>query len=354
MKAIIKNTKNDQFTLQEVEEPKIVKGNEVKIKMLYSSICGTDVHIYKWDEWSQKEITLPHINGHEGVGQVVEIGSEVANVAIGDYVSYETHYYCGKCDPCSRGKEHVCKNMKILGVHIDGVWREKAVVPSELLFKIPQNVKVPVKYLGILEPFGNAHHTLSYTNLHDKNILIQGDGPIGIFATLIARQHGARRVILSGWGDTIRQKIAKDIGITFIDRSKLNESEYEAKVHELTNNEGIQFIGEFTGNPSALKEAISIIDPGGQISVLSIYPKGEFAVDINSLVLKNATMQFICGRKIFETWEKSFELINSGKINLKDIDKIITHEFSLEDFKKGFDEIMAGRAGKVLLKINPV
>ena len=353
MKAVVKETKSQGFVLKEIKEPQIANADEVKIKMIYSSICGSDVHIYNWDEWSQKEISIPHINGHEGVGQVVEIGEKVTNVKVGDYVGYETHYYCMKCFQCKTDNKHVCKNMKILGVHIEGVWREKAVLPSRLLFKIPSDTKVPLRYLGILEPFGNAYHTLSYTELKGKNILIQGDGPIGIFAALIAKAKGAKNIILSGWGSTVRKDIAIECGIEFVDRSKYNSYEdFNKKISDLTNEVGIHFIGEFTGNPSGLQDAIKMIEPAGHIGILSIYNKNTFDLDVNTLVLKNATMQFICGRRIFDTWTESFKLINSGQVSMEHIDKIITHQYDLADFQKGFDQIFAGKACKVLLDID--
>ena len=338
---------------EKVEETEIgqPKADEAVIKMLYSSICGSDIHIYKWDDWSSKNITLPHTNGHEGVGIVEAIGSDVTSVQVGDYVAYETHNYCGKCHVCKQGNTHVCKEMTILGVNIAGVWREKAIIPAKILFKIPKDSKIPIRYCGILEPFGNAEHTLSETrNLANKNVLIAGDGPIGLFAALIARARGAKRIMITGLKGT-RLNIAKSCGIETINVLEYPGLKLDQKIDQLTNGEGLDVVAEFSGVPQVLNDAIRLINPGGDINVLSIYPKSEFNANFNELVLKNINMHFICGRKIFETWHNSFNLINSGQVKLEDIDKIITHEFRLEDFEKGFQAIFNGEAGKVLLKI---
>ena len=348
MKAVVKTEGAKGFTYKEMPEIKEIKEGFVKVKMIYSSICGTDVHIYKWDDWAKETIKTPQINGHEGVGVVESVGPGVNGVKKGDYVSYETHYYCENCQVCKLGNIHVCKEMEILGVHMDGTWGEEIVVPAKLLFKIPQDRKVPLKYCGILEPFGNAHHTLSYTDLENKNVLISGDGPIGIFAALIAKARNGKRVFMTG-ANSFRIDLAKKCGIEVIDVRE--EKNLKAKLDELTDGEGIDVIGEFSGAPIALENSVDIINPGGYIGVLSVYTQNKFEVAVNDLVFKNINMQFICGRKIFETWEDSFELINNGKVKLEDIDKIVTHEFDLKDYEKGFDKILSGEAGKVLLKI---
>ena len=351
MIAIKKLKPGEGFTQVEEKEIGTPKEGEAVIKMLYSSICGTDVHIYKWDEWSAENIKPPHINGHEGVGIVESTGSNVDNVKVGDYVAYETHNYCNNCSVCAQGNTHVCKEMTILGVNIQGVWREKAIIPAKILFKIPEDCKIPIRYCGILEPFGNAEHTLSKTkDLNNKNVLIAGDGPIGLFASLIARARGAKRVMITGLKGT-RLNIAKDCGIQTIDVLEYKGEKLDQHIDELTNGEGLDVIAEFSGQPSVLQDAIRLINPGGDINVLSVYVKSEFPAAFNELVFKNINMHFICGRKIFETWNNSFELINSGKVKLENIDKIVTHEFRLEDFEKGFEAILSGEAGKVLLKI---
>ena len=351
MKAIVKKQPGKGFEEAEIKEPKNINPDEAIIKMLYSSICGTDVHIYQWDDWSSKNIKTPHINGHEGVGIVEAIGDDVTNVKVGDYVAYETHNYCNNCHVCKQGNTHVCKEMTILGVNIQGVWREKTIIPAKILFKIPQDSNIPIRYCGILEPFGNAEHTLSKTeNLEGKNVLITGDGPIGLFAALIARARKAKKVMITGLGGT-RLNIAKDCGIETIDVLQFKGESLDKKINELTNNEGLDVIAEFSGQPDVLKDAVRLINPGGDINVLSVYKNNEFPVNFNELVFKNINMHFICGRKIFSTWTNSFNLINSGAVKLENIDKIITHEFRLEDFEKGFQAIFGGQAGKVLLKI---
>ncbi len=354
MRAIIKKTSGPGFEF-ETSSPEItdLQPGEAKIKMIYSSICGTDVHIYKWDDWANATIKTPQINGHEGIGMVEEVGEGVTNVKPGDFVSYETHNYCEECHVCKQGNIHVCKKMTILGVHLDGTWADQVRIPAKILFKLPEDRKVPLRYCGILEPFGNAHHTLSYTSLEGKNVVISGDGPIGAFAALVAKGRNAKRVFVVG-ANKFRMNMIKELGFEVLNAREFTSSEeLKTKFDELTDGEGIDAIGEFSGAPIALNNMIDVINPGGYLGVLSVYGKNEFEVKINELVFKNIQAQFICGRKIFETWEESFDMINNEIIPLSAIDKIITHEFDLEDYEKGFEAITSGAAGKVLLKINP-
>ena len=343
MKAIVKTGNEKSFHLKEVDDAKIVHQNDVKLKMVYSGICGTDVHIYNFDQWAQANIKTPHINGHEGVGQVVEIGSDVKNFAVGDYVSFETHIYCNKCRICQMGNYHVCKEMKILGVSRHGVWSQFVVMPEKVLFKLTD--EVPLKYAAILEPFGNAYHTQSYSDLKGKNVLVMGDGPIGLFAGLIARVKEAKRLFITGINPR-REQIAKSCDLHFINPMKVDLKKH---LHELTDGEGIDVIIESSGSDIALKQGAEIINECGEMNIISLYKKEIMDLRLNAMIFKNLRVQLVTGRKMWSTWNESYELLKSGKIALKYLDNIITHVLPFTEFEKGYQQILNNNAGKILL-----
>ncbi len=346
MKAIIKTKPGKGFTITDCPEPQINHPEAVKLKMIYSGICGTDVHIYQWDQWAQKNIKTPHINGHEGLGRVVAIGDQVTKVKIGDYVSFETHIFDNTCRICKMGGFRVCRNMQIPGVSVDGVWREFAVLPEKIIFKL--DGKVPLKYCAILEPFGNAYHTQSVSEIANKNVLVMGDGPIGIFAALIVQTRNPRHLFITGINE-YREKVIRDCGLKFINPMK---TDLKTEIMKRTNNEGIDVILEFTGNVDALKSAANIINELGNINILSIYPEAEVKLPLNELTFKNVKIQFVLGRKIWSTWEKSYELIRSRKITWDNLDKVITHKIPFTEFEKGFDLLFKRQALKVLMQFD--
>lgn len=343
MKAIIKTQKGKSFQLKEIVEPKVVHSGDVKLKMIYSGICGTDVHIYNFDQWAETNIKLPHVNGHEGVGQIVEVGADVSGFAVGDYVSFETHIYCNECRICAMDNWHVCQKMKILGVTRDGVWSQFVVLPAKVLFKLTD--EVPLKYAAILEPFGNAYHTQSYSNLVGKNVLVMGDGPIGLFAALIARVKGAKRLFITGINSK-REEIAKKCNLNFINPTTVDLKKH---LHELTDGEGIDVILESSGSDVALKQGADLINECGEINIISLYKREIMDLRLNAMIFKNLRVQLVTGRKMWSTWKESYALLKSGKIPFAMLDKIITHVLSFHNFEQGYREIFNNNAGKILL-----
>lgn len=349
MKAIVKTKPEKGFELLEIEEPQIAHPDEIKIKVLQSSICGTDYHIYKWDEWSQNNVQpLPHINGHEGLAKVVEVGANVANVQVGDTIAYETHYYCGHCYQCTTGNAHVCDNMKILGVHTDGVWAEYAVIPSNIAFKM--DPRIELKYAGLMEPLGNAVHTINYTNVLGKHVLISGNGPISLMAIEVAKNAGAATVTCMSMPG-FREEIVKKMGVDAIIHSADKETAL-AKVKEVTGGRMIDVCLEMTGAPQALDFCIDLVHPCAEMNILSVYPSEKIEVRMNAMVFKNLKLQMITGRRIFDTWHIVNDLLANDILDKKNLDMAITHEFAMEDYEKGFAELEKGDAAKIILRIS--
>lgn len=344
MKAIVKTEPGVGFKIMDVEEPNIQKSTDVKIKVLKSSVCGTDFHIYKWDDWSQKTIKTPHVNGHEVLAEIIEIGSDVNQYKVGQIIACETHIFCGVCYQCRTGNAHVCKRMSILGVNQDGIWAEYQVVPQSILIDVEG---IDQKYAGIMEPLGNAIHTLSYSDVRGKNVLISGAGPIGVMAAYVATVSGAASVMVSEFNEYRMNMVRNmDFGAHVID---LNEMSLEEGIAKHTGEEGIDVIVEMSGNGRALENAIEVINPAGDINVLSVYPTEEITLKMNDLVFKNIKMQMVTGRKLFDTWYTASRWLKQGVLKPKSLDYVITHEFDMEDFEKAFEVMEEGKCGKVIL-----
>lgn len=347
MKAVVKTKPEKGFELLEVEEPKLSSDDDIKIKVIQSSICGTDYHIYKWDEFSQENITIPHINGHEGLGKVVEIGKNVTNVKVGDTIAYETHFYCGHCYMCTTGNAHVCQNMKILGVHTDGVWADYAIIPASIAFKV--DPRVPLKYAALMEPLGNAVHTINYSNILGKHVLICGAGPIGLMAAEVCKKGGAATVTILEMND-FRKDMLSDVGVTAIlDPSK---DDVLGRLEEITAGRMVDICLEMTGSDKALDLAIDALHNCGELNVLSVFASKKIEVRFNDIVFKNLKVQGITGRRVFDTWHIVNDLLANNVLNKKVLDRAITHEFPLEQFEEAFEVLESGKAGKIVLRIN--
>ncbi len=344
MKAIVKTKPGKGFEVMDVEEPKINKSTDVKIKVLKSSVCGTDYHIYKWDDWSQKTIKTPHINGHEVLAEIVEVGEEVNQYKVGQIIACETHIYCGVCYQCQTGNSHVCSEMSILGVNQDGIWAEYQVVPQSILVDVSG---IDQKYAGVMEPLGNAIHTLSYSDVRGKNVLISGAGPIGVMAAYVAKLSGAACVMVSEFNQ-YRMDMVNDMkfGANIIN---LNETSLEEGINKYTMGEGVDVIIEMSGSPKALESAIDVITPAGEINVLSVYPTEEVSVKMNDLVFKNIKMQMVTGRKLFDTWYTASRWLKQGVLKPESLDCVITHEFKMEEFEEAFKVMEEGKCGKTIL-----
>ncbi len=342
MKAVVKTKRTKGMEFTKVPVPKIGP-RDVLIKVTLASICGTDVHIHDWTRWAQYRFTPPRIIGHEFVGKVEKIGDEVTQVNVGDRVSAESHISCGDCYQCRNGYSEVCKNLKLLGVDHDGACAEYLTLPEHVLWKNDPNI--PDKWATIQEPFGNAIDTVMAEDVSAKTVLILGAGPIGLFATGIARASGASLIIVSD-PNNYRLNISKKMGAHITLNPK--KQDIIPPVLDATNNNGVDVVLEFSGNTQALNQGLKTITPGGRISILGIYEK-SVSIDLNKeVIFKKIRIYGITGRKVFSTWYKTSRFLSSG---LVDPSPIITHQLSLKDYEKGIKLMRDGKCGKVILKI---
>jgi len=313
--------------------------NDVLIRIRKSAICGTDTHIYKWDKWAQKTIPVPMIVGHEYAGVVEKVGSEVTQFTKGQRVSGEGHIVCGQCRNCRAGRRHLCPNTVGVGVNRQGSFAEYLSLPVSNVFPIPDDISDEIA--AIFDPFGNAVHTALSFSLIGEDVLITGAGPIGIMAGAVARHAGARHVVITDVNPW-RLKLARNMGIKHaIDPAK---DDMRALMKDLKIKEGFDVGLEMSGNADAFRGMLDTMVNGGRIAMLGI-PPDEVAIDWNKVIFKGLTIKGIYGREMFETWHQMTALIQSGL----DISPIITHRFKIADFQKGFDAMLSGNSGKVIL-----
>ncbi len=338
MKALVKARPEKGLWMQEVPVPEPGL-NDVIIKVKKSAICGTDLHIYMWDDWSKRTINIPMITGHEYMGHIVKSGAGVKTFKEGDRVTGEGHLACGHCRNCRRGKEHVCENTLGIGVHIDGSFAEYVRIPSSNV--VPLDKRIPDDWAAIMDPFGNATHTALSFPLLGEDVLITGAGLIGNMAVAIARYAGARFVVASDLND-YRLDIAKRMGATLTINPSKGEKISDAVIK--LGMRGFDVGLEMSGSPQAFKEMISNMYNGSSISLLGILPS-DFSVPWSDIIFRAITMKGIYGREIWETWYKMEQMIIGG-INL---DPVITHHFHIDEFQKGFDIMERGECGKVIL-----
>lgn len=313
--------------------------NDLLIKIRKTAICGTDVHIYNWDDWSRKTIPVPMITGHEYVGEVVGMGEEVKGFSLGDRVSGEGHITCGHCRNCRAGRTHLCRNTVGVGVNRQGCFAEYLVIPAFNAFKIPDNI--PDELAAIFDPFGNAVHTALSFDLVGEDVLISGAGPIGIMAAAVCKHVGARNVVITDLNE-YRLGLARQMGVTrAVNVAQENLRDVMA---ELGMTEGFDVGLEMSGAPPAFRTLLDVMNHGGRIALLGI-PPGEMAIDWNLVIFKGLFIKGIYGREMFETWYKMAALVQSGL----DLTPIITHRYHIDDFQQGFDEMRSGRSGKVVL-----
>jgi threonine 3-dehydrogenase len=338
MKALVKKERRPGIWLDEIAEPK-VGPNDVLIKIAKTAICGTDMHIYKWDTWAQKTIPVPMAVGHEYYGRIVEIGSEVAGFKTGDRVSGEGHITCGYCRNCRAGRRHLCRNSVGVGVNRPGAFAEYLAIPAGNAFKLSAAISDDVG--SILDPFGNATHTALAFNMVGEDVLITGAGPIGIMAVAIARFVGARHVVITDVND-YRLGLAKKMGASRainVTRESLDQT-----MKDLDMQEGFDVGLEMSGNAAALRELLRTMHHGGSVAILGI-PPDETAIDWNQVIFKGLTLKGIYGREMFETWYKMSSLLQSGL----SLAPIITHHFGIADYIEGFETMGSGQSGKVIL-----
>lgn len=338
MRALSKLHAKPGIWLTDVDKPEIGH-NDLLIKIRKTAICGTDMHIFHWDEWSQKTIPVPMVVGHEYVGEVAAMGQEVTGFKIGDRVSGEGHITCGHCRNCRAGRRHLCRNTIGVGVNRPGAFAEYLVIPAFNAFKIPDNISDDLA--AIFDPFGNAVHTALSFDLVGEDVLITGAGPIGIMAAAVARHVGARHVVITDLND-YRLDLARKMGATRavnVGRESLSEV-----MRELGMTEGFDVGLEMSGVPAAFRDMLAKMNHGGKIAMLGI-PSGETAIDWNQVIFKGLVIKGIYGREMFETWYKMTSLLQSGL----DLSPIITHRFDVEQFQQGFETMASGQSGKVVL-----
>ena len=338
MKALVKKYPEKGLWMEDVPEP-ITGPNDVKIKIHKTAICGTDLHIYNWDEWSQKTIKTPQIIGHEYVGEIVEIGANVQNWKIGQMVSGEGHIVCGKCRNCLAGNGHLCKETIGVGVNRDGAFAEYLVIPQENVR--PCEPGVPVEMYAVFDPFGNAVHTALSYDMTGEDVLITGAGPIGIMAAMVCKHVGARYVVLTDINDD-RLALARKMGIEHtVNTAKEDLSKI---MEDLSIREGFDVGLEMSGSEIALNTMIDHMIHGGRIALLGLL-KSDSRVDWSKIIFNGLVIKGIYGRQMHETWYKMSAMLQGGL----DISGIITHKIDVTQYEEGFAAMNSGKCGKVIL-----
>ena len=338
MKAQVKSKAGVGLTLEDVPVPTIGI-NDVLIEVLRTGICGTDLHIYDWDSWAQKTIPVPMVVGHEFVGRIVEVGSNVHDFQLGDIVSGEGHVVCGRCRNCLAGRRHLCKDTKGVGVNRPGAFAEYLSLPMTNVWHHEGNISRDVQ--SIFDPLGNAVHTALQFPVLGEDVLITGAGPIGIMAAAVVRHAGARNVVVTDV-NPFRLELAKRMGATVAVDVRTRDLVSVQK--ELGMKEGFDVGLEMSGNPQAFRDMLANMCHGGKIAMLGI-PSKELAIDWNIVIFNMLTIKGIYGREMYETWYQMSVLVNSGL----DITPVITHRFHYTEFEKGFEAMHSGNSGKVIL-----
>jgi len=338
MKALIKAKREVGIWMGDVPKPEIGP-NDLLIRVRKTAICGTDVHIYNWDDWSQRTIPVPMVVSHEFAGEVAEVGSAVDGFRVGERVSGEGHITCGHCRNCRAGKRHLCRNTFGVGVNRPGCFAEYLCIPAFNAFKLPDSI--PDDLASIFDPLGNAVHTALSFDLVGEDILITGAGPIGCMAAGICRHAGARHVVVTDV-NPYRLELALKMGASAavdVSKQKLTET-----MGELGMTEGFDVGLEMSGSPAALRQLLEAMNHGGRVALLGIPPK-DTVIDWDHVIFKGLIMKGIYGREMFETWYKMASMLQSG-LNMT---PVITHHFPIDQFQDGFDVMRSGQSGKVVL-----
>jgi len=339
LKAIVKTKREPGLELIDVPMPEVGK-NDVLVKIQKTAICGTDVHIYDWDEWSQKTIPVPMIIGHEFVGTIAEVGSNVEGFEIGQLVSGEGHVICGKCRNCLAGRRHLCKNTKGIGVNMTGVFAEYAVIPASNIWICDPSI--PAEYFSIFDPLGNAVHTALSFDIIGEDVLVTGAGPIGLMSVAIAKHVGARNIVVTDI-NPYRLNLAKEMGATRV--VDVRTEKLEDVMQELGMQEGFDVGLEMSGSPLAFNDMVNTMVNGGGIALLGIHGS-DVSIDWGKVIFNSLKIKGIYGREMYETWYKMGAMLQSGL----DISKVITHKFKYTDFEKGFEIMKSGNSGKIILE----
>ncbi len=338
MKALVKSKAEEGLWLEDVPKPSAGPG-EVLIKIKKTSICGTDLHIWKWDKWAQRTIPVGMTVGHEFCGIIEEVGAGVHDFTIGERVSGEGHIVCGHCRNCLAGRRHLCPNTQGVGVNRTGAFAEYLSIPASNAYKV--HPSIPDDIVSTFDPLGNAVHTALSFDLIAEDVLITGAGPIGCMAAAVAKFAGARNVVVTDV-NPYRLDLAKKLGATrVVDVSKENLNDVKA---ELGMTEGFDIGLEMSGHPSGLNDMLEHSSNGAKISLLGIFPE-KVAIDWDKVIFKGLILKGIYGREMYETWYKMSSMVRAGL----DISPVITHRFHYTDFAKGFETMLSGKSGKIVL-----
>ena len=338
MKALVKSKPETGLWLEHVPGPE-PGPQDVLIKVRKSAICGTDVHIWKWDEWSSKTVPVPMVVGHEFCGEIVDCGSAARKYNIGQRVSGEGHLVCGACRNCRAGRGQLCRNTLGVGVHRAGAFAEYLCIPESNVVPIPDDI--PDEIAAVFDPLGNAVHTALSFDLVGEDVLVTGAGPIGIMGALVAQKVGARKVVITDISP-YRIALAKKLGVQHV--VDVSTDTLRDVMDDIGMAEGFDVGLEMSGAAPAMRQMISRMNNGGKIALLGIAPT-EFAVDWNEIIFKMLTVKGIYGREMYETWYKMIALVQSGL----DISDLITHRITIDDFEDGFAAMLSGNAGKVVM-----
>ena len=343
MLAVVKPEPAPGAEIREVKIPGFGR-TDVLVKVKVASICGTDLHIYEWDRWAQSRIHPPLIPGHEFCGEVVAFGDEVTSVKEGDFVSAEMHVACGKCVQCRTGEAHICQNVKIIGVDADGAFAEYVVIPESNIWKL--DPAIPHEYASILDPLGNAVHSVLAGDIVAKTVAITGCGPIGLFSIAVARAAGAAQVFAIEVNEhrrRIAQKMKADVTID------PSTEDVRAIVAERTGGLGADVLLEMAGHPDAIRIAFDVVRRGGRISLLGLTNKPVSLNFSEDIIFKGLTIQGINGRRMYQTWYQMTALLKAGKL---DLHPVITDRIAMKDFSKGMERLKTGEASKILIYPN--
>jgi threonine 3-dehydrogenase len=338
VKALVKSKSEPGLWLEDVPVPSIGI-NDVLIRVLRTGICGTDVHIYNWDEWAQATIPVPMTVGHEFVGEIVEVGANVADFHPGDIVSGEGHVVCGRCRNCLAGRRHLCAKTMGIGVNRPGAYAEFIALPMTNVWAV--HPSIPLDVAAIFDPFGNAVHTALSFPVLGEDVLVTGAGPIGIMAAAVAVHAGARYTVITDM-NPYRLELARKLGVT--EAVDVRETKLPDVQKRLGMTEGFDVGLEMSGNPAAFRDMLANMAHGGKIAMLGI-PNQEIAIDWRTVIFNMLTVKGIYGREMYETWYKMTVMLESGL----DIAPIITHRYPAGDFQKGFEAMISGCSGKVVL-----
>jgi threonine 3-dehydrogenase len=338
MKALVKAKAEPGIWMADVAEPGYGP-NDVLIRMKKTAICGTDMHIWHWDEWAQRTIKVPMAVGHEYAGEIVALGSEVRGLAVGDRVSGEGHITCGHCRNCRAGRRHLCRNTLGVGVNRAGCFAEYMSLPASNVFKLPDVISDEIA--SILDPFGNATHTALSFNLVGEDVLITGAGPIGIMAVAIARFVGSRHIVITDV-NPYRLELARRMGASRA--LDVRSENLDSAMQDLKMEEGFDVGLEMSGVPSAFRELLRTMHHGGNVALLGIMPK-DTGINWDEVIFKGLVMKGVYGREMFETWYKMSSMLQSGL----DISPVITHRLPIEEYRLGFETMASGKSGKVIL-----